>query len=363
MTKKLVRPLKRLPASSLLHRKRRPKSRGRKRSPARRGQKAGPPGCGNAAEGTADPGAQPLRPAARTQSFEELIGTRWVVWVGGLALGLGGLFLVRYSIEQGWFGPGARIAAGALFATRSGGGRRMDAPAEPPEPASPRAGAGRRRAAAIPSAGHPLRTDCGRHADRVRHGLRRPCALRHDRPATAFVLLGASARHDGGGGPARACAGRVGLVGSFAAPALVSSDNPQPWPVLFYLLVVAGSAYGLAPIARLALAGHRHGGGAALWCAAYHDFGGMARRGVMRRSCCRLRSPLCAFGLLPTPATAATRRSRLGHAGARRPRRIRGLVVELQRWRELGSGACRSAGVMLAIMGCRAAHRRRWRRA
>src|SRR4051794_17147929 len=33
--------------------------------------------------------------------FEERIGTRWVVWVGGLTLALGGFFLVRYSIEAG----------------------------------------------------------------------------------------------------------------------------------------------------------------------------------------------------------------------------------------------------------------------
>src|SRR5882757_356836 len=29
--------------------------------------------------------------------FEERIGTRWVVWVGGLTLALGGFFMVRYS--------------------------------------------------------------------------------------------------------------------------------------------------------------------------------------------------------------------------------------------------------------------------
>jgi uncharacterized membrane protein len=37
-------------------------------------------------------------------------------YVGGVALALGGLLLVRYSIEQGWFGPDARVALGLLFA-------------------------------------------------------------------------------------------------------------------------------------------------------------------------------------------------------------------------------------------------------
>ena len=41
--------------------------------------------------------------------FEERIGTRWVVWVGGLTLALGGFFMVRYSIDAGLLGPGVRI--------------------------------------------------------------------------------------------------------------------------------------------------------------------------------------------------------------------------------------------------------------
>src|SRR3954470_3313487 len=54
-------------------------------------------------------------PQARP-GFEERIGTRWVVWVGGLTLALGGFFLVRYSIEQGLLGPGVRVLLGGLFA-------------------------------------------------------------------------------------------------------------------------------------------------------------------------------------------------------------------------------------------------------
>src|SRR5205085_6354299 len=40
---------------------------------------------------------------------------RWAVWVGGIALALGGIFLVRYSIEEGLIGPGLRILAGLIF--------------------------------------------------------------------------------------------------------------------------------------------------------------------------------------------------------------------------------------------------------
>ena len=60
----------------------------------------------------------PSSPAAppRSIGFEERFGTRWLVWVGGIALALGGIFLVRYTIQEGLIGPGVRIALGALLA-------------------------------------------------------------------------------------------------------------------------------------------------------------------------------------------------------------------------------------------------------
>ncbi|HEY3678326.1 MAG TPA: DUF2339 domain-containing protein, partial [Bradyrhizobium sp.] len=58
----------------------------------------------------------PLPQPVATPSFEERIGTRWVVWVGGLTLALGGFFMVRYSIEAGLIGPGVRVMLGGAFA-------------------------------------------------------------------------------------------------------------------------------------------------------------------------------------------------------------------------------------------------------
>ncbi len=54
-------------------------------------------------------------PPSNLGGFEETIGSRWAVWIGAVALGLGGLFLVRYSIEAGLIGPGLRITFGLLF--------------------------------------------------------------------------------------------------------------------------------------------------------------------------------------------------------------------------------------------------------
>ncbi len=49
------------------------------------------------------------------ESFESRFGARWSVWVGGLALALGGIFLVRYSIDAGLLGPAARLVLATLF--------------------------------------------------------------------------------------------------------------------------------------------------------------------------------------------------------------------------------------------------------
>ena len=58
----------------------------------------------------------PVAPAPATSTtLEEKFGTQWVVWIGGLALALGGIFLVRFTIEQGLLGPGVRIFLAGVF--------------------------------------------------------------------------------------------------------------------------------------------------------------------------------------------------------------------------------------------------------
>jgi uncharacterized membrane protein len=54
--------------------------------------------------------APPERP-----DFELNFGRRWAVLIGGGAVALGSILLVRHSIMQGYFPPAARLAAAALF--------------------------------------------------------------------------------------------------------------------------------------------------------------------------------------------------------------------------------------------------------
>lgn len=68
------------------------------------------------AEEAPPPPSRPSHGGPDFGDFEKRFGTQWVVWVGGIALALGGIFLVRYSIEAGLFGPGLRVFFGALLA-------------------------------------------------------------------------------------------------------------------------------------------------------------------------------------------------------------------------------------------------------
>lgn len=49
-------------------------------------------------------------------NFENLVGGKLPIWVGGIALVFAGFFLVRYTIEAGLFGPAARSVTATIFA-------------------------------------------------------------------------------------------------------------------------------------------------------------------------------------------------------------------------------------------------------
>ena len=57
----------------------------------------------------------------------------------------------------------------------------------------------------------------------------------------------------------------LGLVGALATPLLVSSERPNPWPVVFYLAVVVSAAYALARLRRWLWLAAAAAIGAGLW--------------------------------------------------------------------------------------------------
>ncbi|MBB3382748.1 MULTISPECIES: DUF2339 domain-containing protein [unclassified Rhizobium] len=186
-----------------------------------------------AARNIADAGQEEDAPLASQtstppkESLESTIGARWAVWVGGIALALGGIFMVKYSIESGLLSPGVRLALAALF------GLALIAAGE----------VIRRRAAPVLNSAFQnamipgVLTAAGVVAlfgsTYAAHAI-----YEFIGPATAFILLalislatlGLSLLHG------QALAG-LGLLASMATPALIASTAPRPWTLFGYLVL------------------------------------------------------------------------------------------------------------------------------
>lgn len=190
----------------------------------------------------------PPRPRRSLADMEGMIGARWSVLLGGLAVALGAIFLVRYTIEAGLLGPAARIALGFLLAGGLFGGgewlRRHDKALALPVFARADipgilTGAGSIAAFATLYAAYALYGFIG--------------------PAIAFIgltLIGlASLLLSAVHGPKLAA---IGVLGAYAAPALVSSEEPNAFALAGHVLVVTASVFAIARLRQwiwLAFAG------------------------------------------------------------------------------------------------------------
>ncbi len=170
----------------------------------------------------------PSRPPA---DFESLVGGRLPIWIGGLALVIGGIFLVRLSIEAGWLTPAIRTAFAAVFAVAllaaSEIARRLPATRDDARVGQVLAGAGIASAYAT---------------------LYLAVALYHlAGPSVGFALMLAitalglflAVRH----GPPTAV---MALIGGFVAPMVAGYDAAGIGPLLGYLAVFVAALLALA---------------------------------------------------------------------------------------------------------------------
>lgn len=183
------------------------------------------------------PSAPPAPTAApASTTLEEKFGTQWVVWIGGLALALGGIFLVRYSIEQGLLGPGVRIFLAALFSAALIGAGEW---ARRNEIVSGITAIPTRHIPSTLTAAGTVAAYATVYAAYALYGFLSP--------PSAFILLGlvalatlaAALLH----GPALA---GLGVAGAFVTPLLVPSDAPNYWTLYVYLAIVTAAAFALA---------------------------------------------------------------------------------------------------------------------
>ncbi|MCV3210372.1 DUF2339 domain-containing protein [Mesorhizobium sp. YC-39] len=187
---------------------------------------------------TTPAGSAPAEPAVATAraaqkpDIETALGTRWAVWVGGIALALGGLFLIRYTIEAGIFGPGVRLCMAALLGLVLVGGGEFIRRTGFRLPVQGVAGA--YIPAILTAAGAFILFGTVYAA----HGV-----YGFIGPAVAFTLLGAigvatiaAALVHG-----QALAG-IGLLGAMVTPMLIASEAPNYWALFGYLSIVLAAA-------------------------------------------------------------------------------------------------------------------------
>ncbi len=179
-----------------------------------------------------------------TLDFEDIFGRRLPIWLGGIALAVGGIFLVRYSIERGLLGPQVRVALSFLFGLLLLGGAeaayRFEERVADPRVRQALAGAGITTLyAAFYLAG-------------AMYGLIGPAVAFAGLAVVTAAALALSFRF---GLPTAV----LGLVGGFATPMLVASEEANVPVLAFYLALLTA---GLALTARRL--GHRWLGAAAL---------------------------------------------------------------------------------------------------
>ena len=181
------------------------------------------------------PSAIPAAPSHQP-SLEERFGTRWVVWVGGLALVFGGFFLVKYSIEAGLIGPGVRIFLAALMAAGLiVGGEWL----RRKESASGIAGVPAANIPSILTAAGTAVAYATVWAAYELYGFLPPPMAFFLLGVVALLTLAAALLH----GPWVAA---LGLIGAYVTPLLVSTHTPNYWALYLYLAVVSAAAFALA---------------------------------------------------------------------------------------------------------------------
>ncbi|MEX3008237.1 DUF2339 domain-containing protein [Hoeflea sp. TYP-13] len=167
--------------------------------------------------------------------LEEMVGARWAVWVGGIALALGAVFLVRYSFEQGLLGPRARILLGLLFSLALG------ATGEWTRRRGAAFSVGGFESANVPSiltAAGTLGAFASIYAAYQLYGFLGPAAAFIALGIVSVATMAAALLH----GPLLAA---LGIVGSFLVPFLVSTDEPSTAGLAVYAFAVSVAAFGV----------------------------------------------------------------------------------------------------------------------
>ena len=172
---------------------------------------------------TAPPLPPPFAPApaapAEKASLEQRLGARAFIWVGAITLALAAVFLVRYSIEEGYLSPEVRVVLAALFGFGLiAGAEKLRSRDDWVAQAMAAAGVAALYGALFSAV--------------ALYGMISQAAAGGGAAALTAFAIGVSLRHG-------IFVAALAFVGGFASPAIIGSDAPNV-PVLFgYLLAIA----------------------------------------------------------------------------------------------------------------------------
>ncbi|MDP1838424.1 MAG: DUF2339 domain-containing protein [Reyranella sp.] len=177
--------------------------------------------------------------------WEQRLGARAFLWVGAVTLALAAIFLVRYSIEEGYLSPEVRVILAALFGfALVGGAEKMRARDD-------------RVAQALAAAGVAALYGALFSAVALYGMISKVAAGGGAMALTAFAI-GVSLRHG-------IFVAGLAFVGGFASPAIIGSETPNT-PVLFgYLLAIAAGTLGVIRVKGWWPLGWGVLAGSALW--------------------------------------------------------------------------------------------------
>ena len=172
-----------------------------------------------------------LPPAGPPRDMEQALASRWFVWIGGVAIAIGGLLFVKYAYDNGLISPALQVLLGlAAGLALTGAGewvrRKATTSAEQQTSYVP---------AALSAAG--LATlFAAIYAAYALYGLIDPWTAFAGLALVGLGALGLSRWQ----GPLIAA---LGLIGSYATPTLIPSENPSAWSFFPYLLVILAASF------------------------------------------------------------------------------------------------------------------------
>ena len=180
--------------------------------------------------GAVPPSTPPHTPPATAQDVEQALAGRWFVWIGGVAIAIGGLLFVKYAYDNGLISPALQVVLGLLagFALIGAGDwvRRRSPPAEGAAP--------NYVPAALSAAGLAV-LFAAIFAAYALYEILDPSAAFLGLAAVGLGALALSRWQ----GPFIAA---LGLLGSYVTPMLIPSADPSAWGFFPYLVIILVSS-------------------------------------------------------------------------------------------------------------------------